>query len=256
MKKLMSHVISLEVTCSDEMEAELQRLFRAIAGGVSETEQRRIEETRTLPAGYVRLANGNLAPTESVKEQDELEDAMVCDLHALMSGLIAGIEHVNGRVREDGAAFLDVLKTKYNVTRRGVSTKAAGKADENAQPQMTLMSLDGSMKVVFDRDTRVSFGPDVVHAKELVFKYIADKSKGANQVLVDLAHQAFSNNKDGYIPVGKVAALWRVKCNDPDWTAAMTALKDALRPDGTRDYVRFYERDEDSGEWVLIRASV
>ena len=244
MKELTNQIITLDVVCSEETRAELQRLCKAVADGAAKAEQHRRDEAWKLPDGYVMLANGNLAQASSVKEQDELEDAMVCDLHTVMAGLAAGVEHFRARVQEDGRAFLDVLKTKY------------GHKQKNTELQMTMMSLDGQLKIVFERDSRVAFGPDIAHAKKLVFEYLDTKSKGADPVLVELAHQAFTSNKDGYIPVGKVAALWRVKCNDPDWVAAMQAVKDALRPDGAREYVRFYERNTDTGDWELLRAAV
>ena len=247
MKEPTTHTLTLDVTCTEEVANELRLLFKGIATGAANAEQRRREEQWKLPPGYVKLANGTLAQEGTVKEQDELENALVCDLHALHAGVYAGIEHLRNRAREDGAAFIEVLETKYG-------KKPKTKTDDS-QPQMTLMSLDGSLKIVYERDSRVAFGPDIVRAKELVFKCLEKMSEGADPVLVDLAHQAFTRNKDGYIPVGKVAALWRVKCDNPDWQAAMQALKDALRPDGSREYIRFYERNI-GGEWQLIRAAL
>ena len=246
MKESNLHNIGTGVACSDDLASELKALFNAIASAASSAEHKRREASWKLPEGYVRLANGNLAPAGSVREQDELEDEMVCGMHFLAEGICTGIEHIRHRARLDGLAFLELLETKYGV-------KPKTKPD-NTQPQMTLMSLDGSLKIVYERESRVAFGPDIVKAKDKVFACLDKMSEGADPVLVNLAHQAFTQ-KNGYISVGKVATLWRVKCDNPEWQDAMQALKDALRPDGSREYIRFYRRDT-AGEWQLIRAAV
>ena len=156
MNEITHHTITLNVACTEELAAELQGLFNAIATGVEEHETKRGLAQSLLPPGYVRVANGNLALAANVKDQDELEDAMVADLHALLAGVAAGITHFRDRVREDGQAFVETLATKYG-------RKPRAKTNDR-QPQVSLVSLDGSRKIVYERDNRVEFGPDIVRA--------------------------------------------------------------------------------------------
>jgi hypothetical protein len=73
---------------------------------------------------------------------------------------------------------------------------------------------------------------------------------------VSLATLAFQTNSSGDLSVSKVASLWRMECDDPDWADAMAALKESLRTTGMATYMRFHQRADPDGKWELVEARV
>ena len=46
--------------------------------------------------------------------------------------------------------------------------------------------------------------------------------------------------------------LRRLDIDDDKWQQAMRAIADSMNVSGTKPYIRFYERNERSGEYVAI----
>lgn len=77
-------------------------------------------------------------------------------------------------------------------------------------------------------------------------------TKDANVNLKAIVQKAFNVNAEGKINVKRVLELRTLKIEDEKWQRAMQALSDSLHIQTSREYIRFYERKDDTGEYELI----
>jgi len=77
--------------------------------------------------------------------------------------------------------------------------------------------------------------------------------KSIKKFLLKLIVQAaFDVDKEGKINTVKVLALRRHDIQDEKWQRAMQTISDSLHIQTMREYVHFYERDDETGEYILI----
>ena len=55
---------------------------------------------------------------------------------------------------------------------------------------------------------------------------------------------AFQVDKSGKINTARVLGLRCLEIHDPDWQKAMQAITESIQISGSKQYLRFYERDE------------
>lgn len=185
-----------------------------------------------IPAGFWKNAAGAMIPEANVKEHEKLEDDLVKRL--LMGAMLNQKELAGFKALAfaEVAALKDMIGEKYDV-------KLGGK-----RGNLTLKTYDGSMQVQVQVSDTLSFGPELMAAKALIDRCIEAWSEGANDNIRVLVNDAFQVNKEGRIDTARVLGLRRLEINDPDWSKAMEAIGDALRVTATREYIRFYRRDE------------
>ena len=81
-------------------------------------------------------------------------------------------------------------------------------------------------------------------------------SKDANDNIRALVNHAFQTDKEGKINTGRVLGLRSLDIQDEAWKQAMQAIADSTKTASTTPYVRFYERDEGTGEYRAISLDV
>ncbi len=69
-------------------------------------------------------------------------------------------------------------------------------------------------------------------------------SAEARPELRSLIDNAFRVDKEGNLSTARILSLRRVDIQDERWTQAMQAIADSVQVVGSKDYIRFYERDE------------
>lgn len=186
---------------------------------------------------YYRDAGGRLVPEAVVKPQDRLEDQTVRKILAHAEELSAQISRFRGHTFDDVNSFIDVLAETYGGKRGGRKGNA------------TITSYDGTLKVTVQVQEQLSFGPELQIAKELVDECITGWAEGARDEIRALVEHAFQVDKEGRINRAALFQLRRLDIEDPKWRDAMKALSDAIRIIGSKEYVRFYKRDDPKGKW-------
>ncbi|MBX3588824.1 MAG: DUF3164 family protein [Ramlibacter sp.] len=197
-------------------------------------------EVKTTPAGYWEDAQGNLVPTSKIKDIDKDRSKTVRDLctqakkqsEALLAFKLAAMQAV--------ADFVERSLAEYDVKTGG------------AKGNVTLLSFDGRHKITRQVAENLVFDERLQAAKALIDECIHTWSKGSNDNIKVLVNQAFQVDKAGKINTGRVLALRSLKITDEKWLQAMQAISDSTRVASTKAYVRFYERDDASGEYVPI----
>ena len=71
-----------------------------------------------------------------------------------------------------------------------------------------------------------------------------------------LVNQAFQVDKAGKINTARVLALRQLDISDPKWQSAMQAINDSIKTISTKAHIRFYERDDTTGEYFPISLDV
>jgi hypothetical protein len=62
-------------------------------------------------------------------------------------------------------------------------------------------------------------------------------------------------DKAGKINAARVLGLRRLEISDPDWQKAIRAINESIQVSGSKQYLRFYERNG-QGEYVQIPLDV
>jgi hypothetical protein len=100
------------------------------------------------------------------------------------------------------------------------------------------------------------FGEQLMAAKALIDECVHEWSQGANDNIMALVNHAFQTDKEGKINTGRVLALRRLDIKDDKWQSAMQAIADSMQTASTKPYIRFYKRNDATGEYLPINLDV
>jgi hypothetical protein len=189
---------------------------------------------------YMTDSSSRMVPVEVVKPEHALEDQVVRKIIAFAEDLSAQVSRFRAHTVDDVTAFQELLAEKYGGKRGG------------KKGNVTLTSYDGCQKVVVQVQDVMTFGPELQVAKAKVDECIVAWSEGASDEIRALVEHAFQVDKEGRINRAALLQLRRLDIADPTWQAAMTALADAMRIIGSREYVRFYKRGDPKARWQAI----
>lgn len=194
----------------------------------------------TIPNGYRERADGSLVPESLVSDIDKLRDQTIETLMTGAKALNAQIATFKDEAFSDLAAFVSTSHELYGV-------KTGGK-----KGNLTIVSFNGRYKIIRQVQDRLAFDERLQAAKTLIDECIMVWSEGSRDEIKVLVNDAFRVDQDGKINTGRVLGLRRLKIKDEKWQRAMTAISDSLRVDGSKPYIRFYERAEGSDEYTAI----
>ena len=181
---------------------------------------------------HMRDAKGRLVPVELVKPADKLEDEMVCKVIARFK------EHTFA----DLNGFQQLLEQEYGA-------RAGGE-----KGNVTFQTVDGLMQVKVQIADLIEFGPQLQQAKSLIDECLVEWGADSRPEIRAIVSRAFAVEKEGQINKANLFLLLKLDIGDKRWTRAMTAIRDAIRVTGTKEYVRFYQRrrPQDRFETVTI----
>lgn len=189
---------------------------------------------------YLRDAKGSLVPLAAVKPADLLMDETVREILSAartMSELIAGFKvQTFEKVGDLQALFLQ----DYGATLGG------------AKGNITLTTFNGCEKVQVQVADRIEFGPELLSAKALIDECLTEWSADSGVQIRALVNRVFQVDKEGQINRAELFMLLRTNIDEPRWLRAMDAIKDSIRVVGSRQYVRFYDRNAGDAAWSAV----
>lgn len=200
--------------------------------------------TQTIPAGYWQDASGNLIPESKVKDIDKLRHQVVTDLCTMAEKSRDGLAEFKAHAMQEVAALVSTSMEQYGV-------KAGGE-----KGNVTLISFDGRYKLVRQMQDKLTFGEQLMAAKALIDECVHEWAQGANDNIKALVNHAFQTDKEGKINTGRVLGLRRLEIRDAKWQSAMQAIADSIQTASTKPYVRFYKRNDTTGEYQPISLDV
>jgi Protein of unknown function (DUF3164) len=202
-------------------------------------------ETRpAIPKGFWEDASGNLVPEAKIKPIDK-------DRHELVSQLAKKAKNVSADLLAYKLVVMDEVQRFVDRSMREYDAKPRGN-----KGNVTLISFDGRYKLQRAVAEHISFDERLQAAKSLIDECIKDWSKGSNANIKVLVSQAFQVDKEGKVSTGRVLGLRSLDITDEKWQRAMQAISDSITITGSKSYIRFYERDEATGEYVAIALDV
>jgi hypothetical protein len=192
---------------------------------------------------FMTDSQGRQVPVELVKEIDKLRDQTVrriADEAMKMKVLLGDFKQ---RIRDDIYAFV------------GLSAEQYGKTWGGKKGNITLTTYDGKYRLVVAMDDNITFDERLQIARELIGDCIKKWSDGSRNEIRILVQDAFQVDKTGKVSTARVLGLRRLDIHDPDWQKAMTAITESIQISGSKQYLRFYERNE-QGEYIQIPLDV
>ncbi|MFN3513429.1 MAG: DUF3164 family protein [Phenylobacterium sp.] len=193
---------------------------------------------------YMRNHKGALVPVESIRPADKLMDETVRKILGYAKPLADQIARFKRHTLQDVAAFQDILSQEYGTTRGG------------PKGNVTLTTFDGLMKVQVQVADRVVFGPELQEAKKLVDACLNEWATDANAALRTIVQSAFSVDQEGKVSPSELFTLLRHDIQDERWQTAMRAIRDSIRIEGSKEYVRFYRRARPTDPWEAVSIDV
>ncbi len=197
-----------------------------------------------IPAGYWQDASGSLIPESKIKDIDKLRHQVVTDLCLMAEKSRDGLADFKARAMQEVAALVSTSMEQYGV-------KAGGE-----KGNVTLISFDGRYKLVRSMQDKLTFGEQLMAAKALIDECVHEWAHNADDNIKVLVNHAFQTDKEGKINTGRVLGLRRLEIRDAKWQSAMQAIADSIQIASTKPYVRFYKRNDTTGEYESISLDV
>ncbi len=189
---------------------------------------------------YMSDAKGSLVPIESIKPADRLEDEMVRKIMDFARDLSRQIARFRGHTFTDLGEFDALLAQEYGAARGG------------RKGNRTYQTFNGCMKVQVQVADFIDFGPQLQQAKTLIDECLNEWSADARPEIRAVVTRAFNTDKEGKINQSEIFMLLRLDIEDERWQRAMTAIRDAMRITGSKQYLRFYERVRPQDPWRAV----
>lgn len=203
-----------------------------------------MSESNTIPKGYWEAADGTLTPESKIKPIDKARDKTV----RVMVSQAKQLAELIAKFRKAALAEID----SFVVASAAEYDARLGGKKGNVQ----LITYDGRLKVVRAIQETLAFDERLQVAQSLIGERIHEWSKGSNANIKVLVNQAFQVDKQGKVSTSRVLGLRQLNIDDPQWKKAMEAISDSIKTVSSKAYIRFYERDEATGEYVAIPLDV
>lgn len=190
------------------------------------------QTTITVPDGYRLNDKGHLIPVDKIKEIDKLRDETVINLVEQAVSLQSQMRSIKEQFFAEFHDFVALSATEYD-------TQIGGK-----KGNVSLMSFDGRYKVQIAICDNLVFDERLQVAKSLVDECLREWTADSNDNIKAIIDNAFAVDKEGKINIRRVLSLRNLNITDDKWQKAMTAISDATQVISSKEYMRFYERDE------------
>ena len=189
---------------------------------------------------YMIDARGAKVPAEVVRETDKLQDGLVRAIVLAAEPVQAALQAFKTRTFDDVDAFVELLASEY-------STVVGGK-----KGNITLTTYDGLQRVQVQVADHFAFGPELQVAKAGVDTCLNDWAASSGPELRAIVTDAFATDKEGQVNRGSLFRLLRLDIKDERWMSAMKAIRDSMKVEGSRRYVRIYRRARPDAAWQQL----
>lgn len=197
-----------------------------------------------IPEGFKQDSKGNLVPIKNIKPLDLLRDELVGELILSANEEQERMILFKSKIMEKVKTFVDLSAQEYDVMMGG------------KKGNITLVSFDGKQKVQIAIADNVTFDERLQVAKKLIDECIHVWSDGSNDRIRTLVEHAFRVDKQGQVSTADILGLRKLNMNDERWDRAMTAIADSIQIVNTKEYIRFYKRDDPEGKFEAISLDI
>jgi len=217
----------------------LARLLHGVLAGEVGAAAKAVEALKALPRVEVTRAwidnrehwrheSESWVPADAVHVKLKLEDELVSKVAAAAQHLSASLARFKALSMAEGNALVEALAQEHGVTTR------AGKGN------LSFFSYDRRYKVEIARTDRITFGPEIHVARELLERWVSEQ-QGAAELKV-LINSAFGLDRQGVVRAAEIFRLTSFDMPGDTWRKAMEAIKGSIRTAGKAEYIRVYRR--------------
>jgi hypothetical protein len=192
---------------------------------------------------YMTDSQGRQVPVEMVRPIDKLRDQTVRRIAEEAMRMKEVLAEFKQRIRDDIYTFVELSANQY------------GRSWGGRKGNITLTTYDGRYRLVIAINEQLVFDERLQVAREIIGACLDRWSKDARAEIRLLVNDAFQVDKAGKINTARVLGLRRLEIKDPDWQEAMRAITESIQVSGSKQYLRFYERDA-AGEYIQIPLDV
>ena len=188
---------------------------------------------------YRQDARGNLVPIANMKPIDLARDDFIREAFAKILPLREQMAELKAQQMADANAFIDLSVEQYGAKR-------------SVKGNTTLTSFDGKQRIIIAQADVLHFDERLQAAKALIDECLNEWTQDSRAELKTFVLQAFDVSKEGKINVRKVLELRKLEIDDDKWKRAMQAIADSLHTQATREYIRYYQRNEETGKYAQV----
>ena len=185
---------------------------------------------------YRQDARGNLVSVDNIKPIDLARDDFIREAFAKVLPLREQMKELKAQQMADANAFIDLSVEQYGAKR-------------SVKGNITLTSFDGKLRIAIAQADVLHFDERLQAAKALIDECLNEWTHDSRAELKTFVLQAFDVSQEGKINVRKVLDLRKLDIADEKWQRAMKAIADSLHTQATREYIRYYQRNEETGEY-------
>ena len=185
---------------------------------------------------YRQDARGNLVSVDNIKPIDLARDDFIREAFAKVLPLREQMKELKAQQMADANAFVDLSVEQYGAKR-------------SVKGNITLTSFDGKLRIAIAQADVLHFDERLQAAKALIDECLNEWTQDSRAELKTFVLQAFDVSQEGKINVRKVLDLRMLDIADEKWQRAMKAIADSLHTQATREYIRYYQRNEETGEY-------
>ncbi len=193
-----------------------------------------------IPEGYVRLSDGTLKPKELIKEYDLLKDDIVESLFTKAKDIQGILECFRREAIEEIQVLVKCLEDEYCV-------KSSSK-----KGNYTITGIDGSKKIAVASSDFIAFNERTALVQQLLEEYVLQITENSGVEIKEIVARALQVDKEGNFSASKLLPLLQYEFDNETWKKAMSILKESIYVTKAKSYIRFYERDPITNEFILI----
>lgn len=176
--------------------------------------------------------NGDAIHPERVKVEDKLKDEMIEKILTKATDVTRVIKKFKDDAYDEVDSYFTLLLSEY-----GVESKKGAKG-------YTLENFSGTAKIQVATADNINFDEKLQIAKakidECIHEIMKDVASIDGQQLITTA---FEVDKKGEVNPRKILGLRAYNISNPKWIEAMEIIADSLEVVSSKEYIRFYTRN-------------
>ena len=196
----------------------------------------KVEEKFWLNKKGEKVHKDNVPVSEQLK--DELVETLCSDAKGA-SELLARFKNDAFKSVED---YYTLLLQEYNIDAKENSKKG----------NLTIENYSATAKITINVSDRIAFDEKLNLAKIKIDEFLHEATKNASADIQTLITKAFDVDKKGDVNAKKILSLKSYEIAHPKWREAMKIIDDATEIVSSKNYIRFYTRDDIDKEYKQV----
>lgn len=193
-----------------------------------------------VPEGYIEDAKGRLVPETLVKPLDKLRHETALEMMALIRDTHDHLKTVKRRLFNLMEAYVDIAMEQYDAD------------PKSGKGHVAIATYDGRVKIERSPYKGFVLTEELKAARGLIDEYLSEQTATISPELRAIVEDIFEVGETGRPNVKQIMRLLRYNIDDPRWRRAMKAIQDALKVVYSNEYIRGYERNEDTGKYENV----